>query len=146
MKEKTGSNINVRRAKSFRRMLTFNLMSSKMMLTISLALCMCSCAKRDPGSDFAESAFALRYAQDYWVSHGRPRGFQLSEIIGPPGTFFVFTNMVNTTNGALHCRFGARWPGWPPGVLAITDEKLLIFIRERDGKVIFSPEINGVEY
>ena len=117
-----------------------------MTVTICLALSMCGCTKRDPGSDFATSAFALRYAQDYWVSHSRPSGFQLGEVIGPPADFFVFTNMVKTTNGVLHCRFGAREPGWPPGVLAITDEKLLIFIRERDGKVIVSPEENGVEY
>ena len=146
MKEKTGLSPSAQSAKSFRRMSTFKLMNSKTMVTIGLTLCVCSCAKRDPGSDFTTSAFALKYAQDYWLSHGRPPGFQLSEVIGPPDDFFVFTNTVKTTNGVLHCRFGSRSPGWPPGVLAITDEKLLVFIRERDGKVIFSPEINGVEY
>jgi hypothetical protein len=70
----------------------------------------------------------------------------LGEVLGPADTFFVFANMVKTTNGVLHCRFGARRPAWPPGVLAITDEGLVIFIRERDGEVIFSPQDNGVEY
>ncbi|MGA3269188.1 MAG: hypothetical protein ABSE16_20525 [Verrucomicrobiota bacterium] len=121
-------------------------MSVKLTIVICLAMGVCGCAKRDPGYNFKPVAFGLKDVQDYWISHGRPLEFRPSEVSGNPGEIFVFTNIVKTTNGVLHCRFGARRLGWPPGVLAITDEGFVIFIRERDGRVIFSPEDNGVEY
>jgi hypothetical protein len=111
-----------------------------------LALCLCGCTKYDPGYDFKVRAMCLKDARDYWLSHGRPTNFQLGEVVGPPEAFFIYTNILTTTNGVFHCRFGSRDPGWPPGTLAITDEGLVIYIRERDGKVFFSPEDNGVEY
>ena len=121
-------------------------MNLRLIAIICLALYTCSCSKRDPGYDFKSSAISLREAQDYWLSHGRPLDFKLSEVVGPTNDFFVFTNVVKTTNGVLHCHFGARQVGWPPGVLAITDEGPLIFVRERDSAVIVAPEENGVEY
>jgi hypothetical protein len=92
------------------------------------------------------AAITLREDYDYWLSHGRPAGFQPSEVGGLPEKYFVYTNIVTTRRGVLHCLFACREPVWPPGVLAITDDRLVVFIRERDGKVIFSPEDNGVEY
>ena len=121
-------------------------MNLRLVAIIFLALYTCSCSKRDPGYDFKSSAIALREAQGYWLSHDRPPGFQPSSVAGTPDEFFVYTNIVKNTNGVLHCRFGARRPGWPLGVLAITDEGPLIFIRERDSAVIVAPEENGVEY
>jgi hypothetical protein len=58
---------------------------------------------------------------------------------------FVFTNVVTSTNVIFHCRFAARRPSWPAGVLAITDEGILVWVRDKDGKVTVSPEKYGVE-
>ena len=68
--------------------------------------------------------------------------------MGPADNFFIDTNVITTTNGVLHCRFGARDGAWPPGlgVLAITDEGLTVFIARTNGKVTISPEEYGVDY
>jgi hypothetical protein len=121
-------------------------MNTKVVFTTWLALCLFGCSKYAPNSNFITAAVTLREDYDYWLSHGRPAGFQPSEVGGLPEEYFVYTNIVTTARGALHCQFGCRVPGWPPGVLAITGERQVIFIRQRDGKVIFSPEENGVEY
>ncbi|HTV40836.1 MAG TPA: hypothetical protein VMF08_09685 [Candidatus Sulfotelmatobacter sp.] len=121
-------------------------MNLKAVFIACLALCLIGCAKYAPGHNFTTAAITLKEDYDYWLSHGRPVGFQPSEIGGLPEEYFVFTNAVKTTRGVLHCRFGCRLIGWPAGVLAITDDRVVIFIRQRDGKVIFSPEVNGVYY
>src|SRR5215469_13914162 len=75
-----------------------------------------------PSSEFKTSALALRLDRDYWLSHGRQLSFSPSQVAGTPKEFFVFTNLIYTTNAVFHCRFGVSRPGWPPGVLAITDD------------------------
>lgn len=121
-------------------------MNLKVVFIACLAICLAGCAKYAPSSNFSTSAYSLRQARDYWISHGRPSGFQPSEAVGPAYKFFIYSNIVGTTSGTLHCCFGTREIGWPSGVLAITDNGKVIFIRQRDGKVILSPEENGVEY
>ena len=121
-------------------------MDRKVLFIMWSALCLFGCAKHAPSYEFKSNTIALREDYDYWLSHGRPTGLQPGEVAGTPEKYFVFTNIVTTTTGVLHCRFACREPGWPSGVLAITDNRLVIFIRQRDGKVIFSPDENGVEY
>jgi hypothetical protein len=96
-----------------------------------------------PPSEFETTAFTLRYARDYWISHGRPANFRLEEVI-PSEDFFAYTNILRTTNSVFHCRFGSRNPGWPPGVVAITDEGQVIFVCSTNGKVTISPDKYGV--
>lgn len=95
---------------------------------------------RELAREFKSDGNILRYARDYWVNNGRPANFQLEEILGPPSDFFVFTNIVITTNGVFHCRFGVHRRFWPPGVLAITDEGQLIFVCSTNGEVTISPD------
>jgi hypothetical protein len=123
-------------------------MNLKNILVIWLALSLSGCVRRNvaPGYEFKAGAIGLREARDYWTSHGRPSGFQPSEAVGPAYKYFTFTNVVRSARGILYCRFGTRETDWPPGVLAITDDGLVIFLRQRDGKVFFSPEVDGVEY
>ena len=109
------------------------------------ALIAMSLSKHHPASEFETDAFSLRYARNYWISNGQPADFRLEEVVGPPEDFFIFTNTIETTNGVLHCRFGSRRPGWPPGVLAITDEGQMIFVCSTNGKVTISPDKYGVD-
>ena|ERR1700677_2040861 len=121
-------------------------MNMKVVFITCLSLCLLGCAKYAPGGNFFIDTDTLQYDYDYWVSHGRPAAFQPGEVGGTPEKYFVFTNMVTTTRGVLHCRFACREPGWPAGELAITDDRLVIFIRQRDGMVIFLPADHGVYY
>jgi hypothetical protein len=98
-----------------------------------------------PSSEFGSDARSLRYARDYWISHGRSADFRLEEVLGPPEDFFIYTNTLRTTNGVFHIRFGSRRPGWPPGTLAITDEGQMIFVCSTNGKVTISPDEYGVD-
>lgn len=98
-----------------------------------------------PPSEFDASALALREDYDYWLSHGRPADFQPSQVAGTPEEFFIYTNLIHTTNAVFRCRFGSRRPGWPPGILAITDGGMVIFACGTNGKVTISPEEYGVE-
>jgi hypothetical protein len=115
------------------------------MLAICLTLCACGCGDHHPSSEFNTSAFALREDYGYWRSHGRPADFQPSQVAGNANEFFVYTNVFKTTNAVFHCRFGSRRPGWPPGVLAITDEGEVIFVCSTNGKVTISPDEYGVD-
>lgn len=116
----------------------------------------------------------LQELNEYWISKGKPANFNLEKYgsYAPPHNYFVYTNTITVTGavyhaivshtnyvlgiwtshktisvtGAVyHCSFGVRAPGFPPGILAITDEGLVVWIRERDGKAILSPEIDGIE-
>src|SRR5271156_735206 len=97
-----------------------------------------------PSYDFRVDAACLTLAQRGWISDGRP-DTDVSAYVRPTDVYFVFTNTVYTTNAAFHCHFGAHRPSWPNGVLAGTDEGVVVWIRSRDGAVIVSPELNGVE-
>ena len=76
-----------------------------------------------------------------WSQDGRPM---------PPNTgkyirsnlrhFFNYTNTINAGTNVFHCRFGATSEQFRRhGILAITDEHVLIWIGE-DKKVVVSPE------
>jgi hypothetical protein len=122
-------------------------MNSKIIIIICLTLFVCGCGDHHPASEFTTSAFALHEDYDYWLSHGRPTDFQPYPVTGTTtNDVFVYTNIIKTKSAVFHCRIGARRPTWwPAGILAITDEGLVIFIGDKDGKVTISPETNGVD-
>jgi len=81
-----------------------------------------------------------------WIDRGRPESFKPNKVIG--GTFgnvFFYTNKVQVGGMIYQCRFGVSDNVWPPGILAITDEGIVLWIRQRDGKVTVSPEKNWIE-
>jgi hypothetical protein len=86
----------------------------------------------------------LQFIQEEWVKEGRPVGFRATNFMGPNNIYFDFTNTLTITNKVFHCRFAERHPALP-GLLAITDDGVILWIRDRDGKVTISPEINGAE-
>jgi len=92
----------------------------------------------------------LRYLYQQWSKEGRPASFQLTNYItsisdtnSTPDRFIVFTNTVSTEGSVYHCRFAVRSsPGgrfWKPGVLAISDEGVLLWIAD-DGKIVVAPD------
>jgi hypothetical protein len=102
-------------------------------------------SKRFPGSYLFTTAEALRYVYQRWVSEGKPPDFDMARFVQPRGEFFPYTNTV-TFNGAPHsCRFGSRRPGFPKGVLAITEDGVVVWIRDSDGEVTLKPDDIGID-
>lgn len=87
----------------------------------------------------------LRYLEEYWTTNGRPSNFDVSQVVGPAGMYFVFTNTITISNAVYHCCFAARLPEWPAGVLAITENGVTVWIRDRDGKITISPGEYGIQ-
>lgn len=106
----------------------------------SFAVVFCGCTGNPQARIFKEDGNNLRYALSCWNSRGRPTNFKLDEVLGPPSDFFIYTNVVRSTNGDFHCRFAARSFAYPPGILVITDDGQLIFICSTNGKVTVSPD------
>jgi hypothetical protein len=102
-------------------------------------------------ANFSSSAGELSDIYKLWLERGQPTNFTTADFFGPQyreftNQFFVFTNTATAGSVVYHCHFGALCPHFPPGgVLAITDEGPIIWIRDRDGKVTLSPEVNGIE-
>ena len=94
------------------------------------------------GGDLAGDASLLRMTWRDWVKDGRPTNYNIGIL--PVGTYFTYTNIVRGTNGIFRCRFATRSPGYPPGVMAITDQGQVIFVCT-NGNVIISPEKYGVD-
>ena len=87
----------------------------------------------------------LKETQERWVKLGRPVVTNVVDWIGPADDFFVYTNEITITNHVFRCCFSSRRPDWPPGVMAVTEEGIIVWIRERDGNITVDPQKHGVE-
>jgi len=85
-----------------------------------------------------------RYCLSTWEKDGRPDRSTLTitfrQVTGwfrPLPGLYMFVPLVQS----YHCRSGSSGGFYrAPGVLAITDEKVFVYIRDSDGKVFVSPE------
>jgi hypothetical protein len=88
-----------------------------------------------------------------WIDAGRPLHYdpRLAIENSSVGSYCEFTNTVAFGGKTYRCRFAFRPDKpvlvtyMPPGTLAITDEGVLLWIRERDGRVFVSPDLTGIE-
>jgi len=81
-----------------------------------------------------------------WEKAGRPDSFRVSDhIVSHPASYFTYTNIIRLGTNIYHCRFGARSPNFvAPGLVVITDDKIILWIRDKDAKIVVSPEKNGL--
>lgn len=97
-----------------------------------------------PYSDFmASQSFDMQLLYQTWVDAGRPSHYDPNEGFAmSPGLYSNFTNILSVNGKTYHCRFAFRPKKEyaPPGLLVITDEKVVLWIRDRDGKIFLSPE------
>ena len=82
--------------------------------------------------------------QERWVRLGQPLVTNISDWIGPTNDYFVYTNTITITNHVFHGCFSSRRPDWP-GVMAVTEDGIIVWIRDKDGKVTIDPQKHGVE-
>ena len=88
---------------------------------------------------------ALRSIYKFWVRDGRPEPPDFSRYVTSTTTsFFYYTNVVKFGTNTLHCRFAGKSANFRRnGILAITDEQLLVWIPKDDrGQIIVSLETN----
>ena len=86
----------------------------------------------------------LKVLYGKWVEDGRP---QLVDVDGYISSnrrrFFVYTNVVQVGSNYFHCEFGARSQNFRrKGMLVITDEKVLLWIGDKDNEIIVDPQKN----
>src|SRR5208283_4919669 len=100
---------------------------------VSIALI--GCKKTESDEPVAMMALGLRLVQENWVKEGRPDNFKPDNVVQSSVEHFsVFTNEIAVAAVVYHCRFAVRSDLiHTPGIMAITDEGVLLWIRDRDG-------------
>jgi hypothetical protein len=115
-----------------------------LMSLFAVLFCCCS-HKSYPSSYLIGAATILEGFREEWLNLNRPPDYDISRFTKPPGNFFNFTNTISTGGRQYKCLFGAREKDWPQGVLVITEDGIILWIRDRDGQVTLAPEVNGIE-
>jgi hypothetical protein len=95
--------------------------------------------------NFALDALNLRDAAKYWASTGKPNINNIEDYLKPRSDFFIFTNTISYSNQIFHCCFAVRRSGRPDGFLTVSDQGVVIWIREHDTNITISPEKYGVK-
>lgn len=122
-------------------------MNSRFVVTVCAVLCSVGCNDNYEyhSYDLAGDAENLRVMVEYWSSHGRPPIRNIEDYYGKNENFFLFTNTVSWSNEVFHCCFAVRRPNYSGGFLAISDQGIVMWIRERDTNITISPEKHGVK-
>ena len=87
-------------------------------------------------------AMNLKLLLYMWTKQGLPKVFDIHDNIGFPNdrTYFDYTNIIKVKSTIYHCRFGARADDLPPGILAISDQGIILWISDTYSNVVISPE------
>ena len=127
-------------------------MRSNKSLTVSVLIALVGvgligCTEKESHEPVVMMAAGLDTVKENWVKQGCPKDFQPSNAFhSSVERFYVFTNEISVAGKFYHCRFAVRSQLiHTPGAMAITDEGVLLWIRDKDGKVTISPEKNGIE-
>jgi hypothetical protein len=116
-------------------------------LILLLSVLLPSCSQRHfPASYLIGPATVLESFREEWIKQNKSPAFDVSRFAKPPGTYCNFTNTISAAGRDYKCLFGARREYWPPGILAITVDGIILWVRDQDGKVTLSPEVNGVDW
>lgn len=105
------------------------------------------CAEKESKEPIVNMAVGLDTVRGVWMKQGRPDNFNPTNVVlSSVEHFFVFTNDISVSDQIYHCRFAVRSALLcTPGLMAITDDGVLLWIYDKDGKVIVSPQKNGIE-
>jgi hypothetical protein len=122
-------------------------MKQRNIVTLILFLLLMGACSREhfSGSYLVTSASLLTHLREQWIKQSKPGNFDPSQYAGPAGAFSVFTNVVTAGGRDYHCQFGTRRQWWPKGILAITADGVVLWVRDRDSKVTLSPMDYGID-
>ena len=101
-----------------------------------------NCIRHSYGDELIAPNAGLRVIYMQWLAAGRPARWDIKGLIEDEyNRYFDYTNVFVVDHGVCHCRFGCEAPNVPTGILAITDEGRVIWIRQRD---VSFPRFSGL--
>jgi hypothetical protein len=112
-----------------------------------LCVGMVGCTVKESHEAIVMAAVGLDSAKDYWIEHGRPDNFNPASVEGSSAEhYYAFTNDISAGGQTYRCLFAVRSDRIrTPGAIAITDDGTILWIYDKDKKVIVSPQRNGIE-
>jgi hypothetical protein len=117
-------------------------------LIATVSILMVGCEVKENHEIIVEMASDLQIASDIWVKNGRPKDFDPSSTLkSSTEQLYVFTNGVQAAGNYYHCHFAIKSSRIEEqGFMTISDDGMLLWIRDSDGKAIVSPEKNGIKF
>jgi len=98
--------------------------------------CLCGCKDEESHVPIVYMAVGLDEVLHVWEKQGKTNTFNPSGVVwSSTERYYSFTNEVHDNGQVLRC----------PGAMAITDDGTTLWIYDKSGKVIISPEKNGIE-
>ena len=91
-------------------------------------------------------ASGLQSVNDYWVRQGQPIEFNPMQVVHSTSEqYYSYTNQVICADITNRCRFAVRSRRiHTPGIMVITEKGAFLWIYDSDGRVVISPEKNGI--
>ena len=122
--------------------------SKHLVLFITLLnLVVVGCDKTESTEPVVNMAVGLDTIRDIWAKLGQPSNFDPTNLVlSSVEHFYTYTNVVSLAGKDYHCRFAVRSKLiHTSGAMAITVDGVCLWIYDKDGKVIVSPQTNGIE-
>lgn len=119
----------------------------KAIVLIFLCLLAVGCTEKESFEPIVMMAVGLDTVKEVWVKQGRLSNFDPTNAVrSSVEHYYTFTNDIIVAGQVYHCRFAGRSELiHTPGAMAIADDGTLLWIYDKDGKVIVSPHKNGIE-
>ena len=122
-------------------------------LLAGIALVIAGCKPHYRAYTFTTEAGVLRQIRAIWLAQDRPANLSLdawgdgADLKYNTNIFFLYTNTITVTGVVQRCCFAVRRRDdvWPTGVMVITDNGAVVWIRDRDGKAFLAPDEFGVD-
>lgn len=118
-------------------------------LFLAALLCvgMVSCTEKESHEGIVMAVVGLDSRRDYWIKHGQQNNFDPGSVgWSSVEHYYAFTNAISAEGQTYHCLFAVRSDRIrTPGAMAITDDGTILWIYDKDKRVIVSPQKNGIE-
>jgi hypothetical protein len=117
------------------------------LLVTLLFIGLMGCTEKESLEPIGNMAVGLDSVREVWVKQGRSNNFDPNNAVrSSVEHYYAFTNEISVAGQIYHCRFAVRSQLiHTPGAMAITDDGICLWIYDKDGKVIVSPQKNGIE-
>lgn len=109
-------------------------------------LVLTGCREKESHEPIVNMAVGLDTVREIWLKQGRMNNFDPTNVVrSSVEHFYTYTNKISVEGKNYHCRFAVRSELiHTPGAMAITDDGTCLWIYDKDGKVIVSPQKNGI--
>jgi hypothetical protein len=104
------------------------------------------CAEKESHEQVVYVVVGLETIRDNWVKNGSQKDFVPTNYASSSTErYFKFTNIISVDEKIYRCRFAAKSRLLhTTGTMAITDDGIILWIYDKDSRVVISPQINGI--